>query len=158
MLTEHMLTEQMVHSAEQMEALGAQLAKRLTPGLIVFLHGALGAGKTTLVRGLLHGLGHTGTVKSPTYTLVEPYRFGRQAVYHFDLYRLKDPEELEFLGLRDYLEGNGICLVEWAERGSGWLPAPDVEISIADTEDGRRVRLQARTDPGHHLLRNESDA
>jgi tRNA threonylcarbamoyladenosine biosynthesis protein TsaE len=139
-----------------MEALGAWLARRLRPGLVVFLQGELGAGKTTLVRGLLRGLGHDGSVKSPTYTLVEPYALRGLDVYHFDLYRVQDPEELEFLGVRDYLEGNGICLVEWAERGAGVLPAPDIEIVIERAEVGRRVRFVARTDSGRSLLRELS--
>ena len=126
---------------------------RLQAGLMLFLHGELGAGKTTLVRGILRGLGYTGAVKSPTYTLVEPYQTGGLTVYHFDLYRLNDPEELEFIGVRDYLEGSGVCLVEWAERGAGVLPAPDVDIVIERQEKGRMVRFSSGTDKGTMLLR-----
>jgi len=139
-----------------MEALGARLATRLRAGLVIFFHGELGAGKTTLIRGILQGRGHAGAVKSPTYTLVEPYVLDGTAIYHFDLYRLNDPEELEFLGIRDYLEGNGICLVEWAERGAGVLPVPDVDVTIDRTEDGRVVRFSARTDNGAKLLHDFS--
>jgi len=136
-----------------MERLGAALAPWLMAGLVLYLHGELGAGKTTFVRGVLRGLGFTGAVKSPTYTLVEPYLLGSLTVYHFDLYRLNDPEELEFLGVRDYLAGNGVCLVEWAERGAGVLPAPDVDIVIERQEEGRVVRFTSRTENGAALLR-----
>ena len=139
-----------------MEALGARLAIVLQAGMVLHLHGELGAGKTTLIRGMLRGLGHVGAVKSPTYTLVEPCQLGGLTVYHFDLYRLKDPEELEFLGIRDYLEGQGVCLVEWAERGAGFLPPPDVEITIQREGDGRQVRFLAHTATGTELLRTIS--
>jgi len=148
-----MLLERIVATEADMERLGAALKPLLQAGLVLFLHGELGAGKTTLVRGMLRGLGHTGAVKSPTYTLVEPYRLAGLTVYHFDLYRLNDPEELEFLGVRDYLAGNGVCLVEWAERGTGVLPAPDVDIVIERQEKGRVVRFTGGTDKGAMLLR-----
>jgi len=148
-----MTAERQVQDEQAMEALGAALAADLEPGAVVFLHGDLGAGKTTLIRGILRGFGHRAAVKSPTYTLVEPYRFDGRLVYHFDLYRLKDPEELEFLGIRDYLGGDGICLLEWAERGAGLLPVADAEITIERSGAGRLVRLLARTDKGRKLLR-----
>jgi tRNA threonylcarbamoyladenosine biosynthesis protein TsaE len=147
------LSEQRVESAEAMEALGARLAVRLHPGLVIFFHGELGAGKTTFIRGILRGFGYTGAVKSPTYTLVEPYTLAKFPVYHFDLYRLNDPEELEFIGVRDYLEGQGVCLIEWAGRGAGVLPAADVEITIERAGEARVVRWSARTDKGFSLLR-----
>jgi tRNA threonylcarbamoyladenosine biosynthesis protein TsaE len=140
-------------NANAMEALGVRLAPALRAGMMLHLHGELGAGKTTLIRGILRGLGHTGAVKSPTYTLVEPYPMNGLSVFHFDLYRLKDPEELEFLGIRDYLEGQGICLVEWAERGAGVLPAADVEITIHRSGDGRQVQFLTHTASGDELLR-----
>jgi len=135
-----------------MEALGARLAPALADGTVVFLRGELGAGKTTLVRGILRGLGHAGAVKSPTYTLVEPYRLGGRTIYHFDLYRLNDPEELEFLGVRDYLSGSGICLIEWPERGAGVLAEADLEIAIERSPDGRVVRMRAHTPRGTAAL------
>jgi len=138
--------------AHAMEALGQAFAAGLRAGHVIFLHGELGAGKTTLVRGLLRGLGFTGLVKSPTYTLVEPYDFARGAVYHFDLYRMRDPEELEFLGIRDYLEGGGACLVEWPERGAGVLPQADVDVFIDRVDHGRTVQLVSNTDNGAALL------
>ncbi len=139
-----------------MERLGAALAPRLHAGIVLYLHGELGAGKTTLVRGILRGLGYSGAVKSPTYTLVEPYQIAGLPVYHFDLYRLNDPEELEFLGIRDYLEGSGVCLVEWSERGAGVLPVPDVDIMIERQEEGRMVRFTSGTENGSMLLHDQA--
>jgi tRNA threonylcarbamoyladenosine biosynthesis protein TsaE len=146
--------EARISSPEAMEALGARIADALMPGGVIFFHGDLGAGKTTLIRGVLHGLGHRGAVKSPTYTLVEPYELKRFSVYHFDLYRLNDPEELEFIGVRDYLEGPGVCLIEWAERGAAVLRDPDVDVTIERAGDARIVRLAARTEYGAGLLRD----
>jgi tRNA threonylcarbamoyladenosine biosynthesis protein TsaE len=138
--------------AQAMEALGARAASGLTAGMVVHLHGPLGAGKTTLIRGMLRALGAGGAVKSPTYTLVEPYTLGDRRLFHFDLYRMRDAEELEFLGIRDYLEGSGICLIEWAERGAGVLPAPDVDVYIEPGEYGRTVHWVAHTDNGATLV------
>lgn len=145
--------ERLADTPPAMEALGLWLAPLLKPGMLIFLRGELGAGKTTLVRGLLRAVGHTGSVKSPTYTLVEPYTVGALGIFHFDLYRLKDAEELEFLGMRDYLEGQGVCLVEWPERGAGMLPGPDIDILIEPQEQKRRVRVTACTDIGRERLR-----
>jgi tRNA threonylcarbamoyladenosine biosynthesis protein TsaE len=145
--------ERPVASVAEMEALGAKLAAQVGNVRLVNIHGPLGAGKTTLVRGMLHGLGHAGAVKSPTFTLVEPYDFGDLHFYHFDLYRLNDPGELEFLGMRDYLDGNGVCVVEWAERAQGVLPSPDVDIMIEPTETGRMVRIMTLTPQGDVLLK-----
>jgi len=145
--------ERRVASVAEMEALGAKLATQVGNVRLVNIHAPLGAGKTTLVRGMLHGLGHAGAVKSPTFTLVEPYTFGNLHFYHFDLYRLNDPGELEFLGMRDYLDGNGVCVVEWAERAQGVLPSPDVDIMIEPTETGRMVRIMTLTPQGDVLMK-----
>ena len=115
--------------AEATEQLGAQLARAATPA-VVYLHGDLGAGKTTLVRGLIHALGYDGKVRSPTYTLVEPYACKPCTVSHLDLYRLADAEELEWLGLRDMLEEPSLLMIEWPERGEGQLPTADLSIDI----------------------------
>jgi tRNA threonylcarbamoyladenosine biosynthesis protein TsaE len=127
-----------------MLALGQQVARALADsnGCMIHLHGELGAGKTTLVRCILQTLGVTGRVKSPTYTLVEPYELGDKTAYHLDLYRLADPEELEFLGIRDYMVPNTILFVEWPERGEGVLPPADVHIRINYEGAGRKVLIE----------------
>ena len=137
-----------VSTSAAMEALGRSWAPRLRPGLLICFRGDLGAGKTTLIRGILHGLGVEGPVTSPTYTLVEPYPRAAIPVYHFDLYRLQDPEELEMIGVRDMVGGDALCLVEWPERGAGVLPAADIEVEILLSGEGnaRRVRV-AWSDP-----------
>lgn len=135
-----------------MEALGARLAAGIRKVQLVYLYGKLGTGKTTLVRGILRALGHTSVVKSPTFTLVEPYAFDGLNAYHFDLYRLINPEELEFLGFRDYVKQNSVCLVEWADRGGGILPTPDIDVVINQVDDKRTVALKSHTDRGVQLL------
>jgi len=132
--------------------LGEQLSRLCIAPCIIFLHGELGAGKTTLVRGFLHGMGHGAAVKSPTYTLVEPYQFDNKKVFHFDLYRLADPEELEFMGIRDYLDSHSVCLIEWSERGQGHLPHPDIEIFLEVRGEGRQARMVAHNQDGETLL------
>jgi len=143
-----------VIDAPAMEALGRRLASACPLGTKLFLQGELGAGKTTLSRGFLNGLGHQGIVKSPTYTLVEPYQIDDLEVFHFDLYRLNDPQELEALGIRDYFSGEGICLVEWPEKGAAFLGTPDIHIHIQYQDDHRNVRLEAKTPVGKDILRS----
>ena len=125
---------------------GGQLASQLTPGMLVFLVGDLGAGKTTLVRGILKGLGHQGSVKSPTYNLVEPYTINSLPVFHFDLYRLMGGEELEYMGIRDYLNEESICFVEWPEKAEGLLPEPDLIIKINIYESERELLISKYKD------------
>lgn len=132
-------------------ALGRRLAAVLHTG-VVYLEGELGAGKTALARAILQGRGFAGKVKSPTYTLVEPYHVDGEDIYHLDLYRLADPEELEWLGLRDMLEDRHLLLIEWPSRGAGYLPAPDLVIELAGLGDGRVVNLRPGTAHGHNML------
>ena len=171
---------------EMGEQLGNSLAKSLPQknnqgsdeqesGILIFFEGDLGAGKTTLCRGILRAFGHQGAVKSPTYTLVETYEFENAQVHHFDLYRLGDPEELEFMGIRDYLQTGNYCLVEWPNRGTGILPTPDLIVDIGVTDNnvtdsnvtnnnvtknnesfgsrpGREIKITAGTVTGEWLL------
>lgn len=132
--------------------LGKRLAQACEPGLVVFLEGDLGMGKTTFCRGFINSLGHRGAVKSPTYTLVEPYELGELHVFHFDLYRLGHPEELEFIGIRDYFGDLSVCLVEWPERGLGALPSADLVINIMQEGQGRRLTYDAATEQGRRVL------
>ncbi|MDH5257861.1 MAG: tRNA (adenosine(37)-N6)-threonylcarbamoyltransferase complex ATPase subunit type 1 TsaE [Gammaproteobacteria bacterium] len=137
----------------EMIRLGAALCDVCTGGEVVFLHGDLGAGKTTMVRGFLHQLGHSGAVKSPTYTFVEHYFYHNKTVYHFDLYRLGDGEELEYMGIRDYFHRNAICLIEWPERGHGYLPKADIDIKIYYEHEGqRRIQLEPVTKRGIQMF------
>jgi tRNA threonylcarbamoyladenosine biosynthesis protein TsaE len=128
-------------------ALGAALARALVPGLVIYLHGDLGAGKTALTRALLHAAGHKGAVKSPTYTLSEPYRIaldgGQVNLIHYDLYRMSSPEEFLDAGFREDFDGKNICVVEWPEKGEPVLPPPDVNVLLTVSGVGRDVELQA---------------
>ncbi len=117
----------------------------------LFLSGDLGAGKTTLTRGLLRAYGFNGAVKSPTYTLVEPYEEADFNIYHFDLYRLSDPEEVEFLGVFDYFDEKNLCVIEWAEKGNGYLPCPDMKLDILVEGRSRRIYWQACTEHGEKI-------
>ena len=133
-------------------ALGAALAPRVAPGLVITLRGELGAGKTTLVRGLLQALGHAGRVKSPTYTLVEVYEVSRLSLYHFDFYRFHDPSEWIDAGFRDIFNGRNVCLIEWPERARGQLPPADLDIALEITEPGRTATITASSPAGEKLL------
>jgi len=138
------------------EALGAALASVCLPTCIIYLKGDLGTGKTTLARGFIRGLGHEGAVKSPTYTLLEPYDLPTGHCYHFDLYRLADPGELEYLGLRDLLQSDAILLVEWPEKGKGELPPADLVITIYPEPESRRLLLESCTPHGAELLKKSA--
>lgn len=133
-------------------AFGAEIATILRPGLIIFLKGDLGAGKTTLARGILRGLGYEGKVKSPTYNLVELYKISRLYFYHFDFYRFTDPIEWEEAGFREYFNENSICLVEWPEKAEKLLPIADVQISFTIIGTGRNIEIQAGTEVGRQCL------
>jgi tRNA threonylcarbamoyladenosine biosynthesis protein TsaE len=132
--------------------LGAALARALVPGLVIYLHGDLGAGKTALTRALIQAAGHQGTVKSPTYTLSEPYRVqldGQSVdIIHYDLYRMASPEEFLDAGFREDFDGNNICIVEWPEKGEPVLPPPDVRVLLDVSGAGRTVELQALSPQG----------
>lgn len=133
---------------QAMSDFGARIA-RVTQGHgLIFLEGNLGMGKTTLSRGIIRGLGHVGAVKSPTFTLVEPYEIDDVRAFHFDLYRLVDPEELEFLGIRDYFEDDALCLIEWPDKGAGFLPKPDLTITISPQDSGRSLKILSQGSRG----------
>jgi len=140
------------HNEAEQEALGGHLCNALQGGAVIHLHGDLGAGKTTLVRGFLRSLGHRSAVKSPTYTLIEPYEIGGRHIYHLDLYRLGDPEELDYLGIRDLLDGQAVLLVEWPERGAGELPPADIQVNIAYLDGGRRLEFSSHSRRGEEIL------
>lgn len=134
------------------EAFGAALAGALSPGLVIWLRGDLGAGKTTLTRGLLRALGHRGSVKSPTYTLVEPYTLSSFSLYHFDFYRFTSPEEFLDAGLEEYFGSDSVCLVEWADKASPYVPEPDLELLLSVAGSGRTVASRAHGPRGAACL------
>ncbi len=134
-------------------ALGRDFAGLMRQGGVIFLQGTLGAGKTTFTRGLLQALGHEGAVKSPTYTLVEPYSLEGMTVYHFDLYRLGDPEELAYMGIRDYFLPGNLCILEWPSKGEALLPPADIQLSLQVQAPGRTALLEAFTPQGQAVLK-----
>jgi len=137
---------------EATESIATQLASVITKGIVIHLQGDLGAGKTTFARGFLRGLGFTGAVKSPTYNIVQPYQTDQFTVYHFDLYRIFDLEELEALGIRDYFDGDAICLLEWPEKGAGLLPDPDLCIKLDYQGQSREIIFEPLSDAGHKII------
>lgn len=132
-------------------AFGAELCETLIGTPTVYLYGDLGSGKTTLVRGFLYAMGYCGKVKSPTFTLVEEYNLRQRRVVHFDLYRLADPEELEWIGIREYFDSKSIAFVEWPEKGSGFLPPADFSIRLSQSEDGRMAEIVPIRKQGENL-------
>jgi len=144
----------LIPTTTAMEEFGHALACVCYPRSILHLSGDLGVGKTTLVRGFLHALGYPGIVKSPTYTLIEPYQINERMLYHLDLYRLGDPEELEYLGIRDYLDDEAICLIEWPEKGGIVTPTPDVKIQIYHHTEARLLELEAHSQTGQVIIEN----
>lgn len=159
-MTQNSMSMQRLHLHLPDEAatarLGADLAQVLAPGMAIYLHGDLGAGKTALTRALLHAAGYQGRVKSPTYTLAEPYEVsfaGRMVtVIHFDLYRMASPEEFLDAGFREHFNENSVCIVEWPEKGDPVLPPPDIHVNLSLAGDGRDVELRALSDKGHQCL------
>lgn len=142
-MTETYSTQILKDEAAMLHA-ASLLARQLKPGQVVYLHGDLGAGKTTLVRGVLHALGHVGKVKSPTYTIVEPYQLAVGPCHHFDLYRFQDPEEWEAAGFRDYFNAESICLVEWPEKAGDLLPVADIDIHFDILPEGRVLHMSSQ--------------
>ena len=136
-----------------LEAFAAKMARSSNLDLVIFLQGNLGAGKTTFARGFLRGCGYQGLVKSPTYTLVEPYLLeDDKRVYHFDLYRLADGEELEFAGVRDYFDGQSVSLIEWPEKAGAYLPEPDIICQLEYQGQGRQIKVSAMTARGNEVV------
>lgn len=151
-MTEHLQFE--LASLDATTKLGSRLAPLLRGGGIVYLYGDLGAGKTSLARAVLEGLGYQGRVKSPTYTLVEPYELDALTVYHMDLYRLSDPEELEYLGVREIMQQTVLSLIEWPDHGLGYIASPDLIINLeySDSGKGRCIQLNGKTIRGKRIL------
>ncbi|MFZ6799595.1 tRNA (adenosine(37)-N6)-threonylcarbamoyltransferase complex ATPase subunit type 1 TsaE [Undibacterium sp. Di24W] len=145
-----------LHDEAATQALGKSLALCLQPGLVIFLHGDLGAGKTALTRAILHSAGHQGNVKSPTYTLAEPYQIQVQGsttkFMHFDLYRMISADEFIEAGFRDEFNAETICIIEWPEKAEGLLPSADLEVFIDILDVGREVKLQANSEKGNACL------
>lgn len=131
-----------LHNTEETEQFGGGFYHSLPSKCVVYLYGELGAGKTTLVRGYLRAAGYSGTVKSPTYNLVEEYAIAGKKIVHFDFYRITDPEELEWIGINDYFNQDSVCFIEWPDKGKGFLPEPDTVISLAVQGSGRLAEIR----------------
>lgn len=151
------MSELVLANAAATEAAGAALAEAVQRSgeepMCIFLHGELGAGKTTLTRGFLRGLGYGGRVPSPTYTLVEPYEAAGRNIWHLDLYRLGSGAELEFLGISEMTSAGAVLLIEWPERAAGYLPSSDIEITLKVLSSGRSLHLAASSAVGEGLIR-----
>jgi tRNA threonylcarbamoyladenosine biosynthesis protein TsaE len=146
--------EMIINDEDELRKVGSALATVCRPPLVIYLLGPLGAGKTTFSRGFLAGMGYEGRVKSPTYTLVEPYHLEHAHVFHFDFYRIHDSEELELMGIRDYFNEQSICLIEWPEQGVGYIPKPDVVCTLTIENDRRRLELKSHSAQGTQILNN----
>jgi tRNA threonylcarbamoyladenosine biosynthesis protein TsaE len=138
---------------EETLALAKKFSQVLQAPLVVYLEGELGAGKTAFCRGVIQAMGHSGAVKSPTYTLVEPYQLQGWRIHHFDLYRLADPEELEYMGIRDYFSEDTLNFIEWPDKGYGWLLGADIEIRIEYAGTGRKLTFSALTEAGQKIIK-----
>jgi tRNA threonylcarbamoyladenosine biosynthesis protein TsaE len=156
--------QRITHTSEQTGELAKAIAHLCDARTVIYLYGDLGAGKTTFCQGFIKSLGYSGRVKSPTYTLVEPYTSDMDSknglereVFHFDLYRLADPEELEFIGIRDYFDTDGICLIEWPQKGEGLLAPADLTITIEFVGSERRFTLQGNSNYGAQLIKQLED-
>lgn len=135
------------------QELGAKTARGSSPPLVIYLRGDLGSGKTTFARGFVQALGHPGHVKSPTFSLEETYMLEHVRLCHFDLYRIQDPRELEFIGIRDVMAAQDtVCLIEWPERGGDTVPGPDIEFVFAHQGSGRRVNFHASSARGQSII------
>lgn len=146
------LNQYISHSESQSITYAQAFAKQAAGGLVIYLNGDLGAGKTFFSRHFIQALGVQGRVKSPTYTIVEPYEVDQFRIFHFDLYRLADPEELEYIGIRDYFSEDTICLIEWSEKGYPLLPKADVVINFVMTEDGRAMSASGISERGRSVV------
>ncbi len=142
-----------LHTEQETQLLGEFIAKSFDEPFTCYLSGDLGVGKTRLVRAIIQSLGFSGTVKSPTYTIVEPYKIGQYTIHHFDLYRLADPEELDFLGIRDYFDGASYNFFEWPEKGKGWIEAADLSIDLSFDGPNRLCVIQANSKIAKNLLK-----
>ena len=149
-----MKTVELILNDEQaVLALAVDMAPQIKPGLVVYLVGDLGAGKTVFAKGILQGFGYEGLVKSPTYSLVESYQLGDDFIcYHFDLYRLSEPEELEFTGSRDHFNEESVCLVEWPEKAQGFIPEADIVCELEYHKSGRKITISAQSNIGEKVM------
>tara|TARA_Y100001936_G_C15692683_1_gene466843 strand:+ start:83 stop:535 length:453 start_codon:yes stop_codon:yes gene_type:complete len=146
------MIQKFIENEEAQLEFGNKLSSFISDKILIFLEGGLGAGKTTLTRGLIRGKGFHGNVKSPTYTLIEPYKIEGIDIYHIDLYRVNDINELEYLGIRDILSETSIVIIEWPQIGKNWLPEPDLLIQIDKKDNGRLINLTSSTKRGKNIL------